>query len=236
MVRGEVGERPLLVDIIQRSVNYIKCTALNSETLANSALDSEISLGDDNNILSLAKKYTPYFQVETNYLSPKTNVELKRLLSDFYHRTWLSSLSNMPKACTYRLFKSDISFEKYLSVVKNHKHRIALSRLRLSSHCLQIEKGRHFNPPIPRSERKCPFCLDVVENESHFILNCPIYDLERLSLLQSISIRSDNFANIPTENQKFEFILSHDSPAVLCQLSSFVWNALKVRRDSLMEA
>ena len=65
MVRGEVGERPLLVDIIIRSTNYIKHVTLNNGTLAHSALDSEISLDYDSNILFLARTYSPYYQADT---------------------------------------------------------------------------------------------------------------------------------------------------------------------------
>ena len=109
----------------------------------------------------------------------------------------------------------DIFVKKYLSMVKNHKHRIALSRLRLSSHCLQIEKGRQRKPPLPRLERKCPFCLDVIEDESHFVLKCPLYDQERRSLLQSVITNSGNFENIPSDTQKFIFILSNEYPVII---------------------
>ena len=141
----------------------------------------------------------------------------------------------MSKADTYRSHKTSISLEKYLLVVKNHKHRIALSRLRSSSHCLQIEKGRHSKPPLPRLERNCPFCLDKVENEAHFILECPLYNHERRSLLQSLISNSANFEIIPSENQKYTFILSNEDPYVLRELSSFVFKAFKIRDQYLNE-
>ena len=43
-----------------------------------------------------------------------------------------------------------------------------MSKFRLSNHRLMIEKGRHNN-------RKCPFCLTHIEDETHFLINCPIY-------------------------------------------------------------
>ena len=55
MVRGEVGERPLLVDILSRSALYIKQTAQNSGTIANIVLDNELSLYDDDNIFFLMR-------------------------------------------------------------------------------------------------------------------------------------------------------------------------------------
>ena len=114
-----------------RSANYIKHITLNNGTLVNSVLDSEISLDGDNNILFLARTYSPYYQADTNYLIPKSKNELKELTldkykvryyTDFdkYHRLWSSSLMDMSKADTYRSYKTEISLEKYLSVVKNH--------------------------------------------------------------------------------------------------------------------
>jgi hypothetical protein len=46
------------------------------------------------------------------------------------------------KLRTYRLFKNNISLEPYLSM-KNDEQRILLSKLRISNHNLEIERGRH---------------------------------------------------------------------------------------------
>ena len=46
----------------------------------------------------------------------------------------------------------------------------ALSKLRVSSHRLQIEAGRWVRPRrIPVNERKCTIC-QVVEDEFHYVL------------------------------------------------------------------
>ena len=129
--------------------------------------------------------------------------------------------------------KTEIHFEKYLFSINNHKHRIALSRLRLSSYCLQIEKGRHHKHPLPRSERLCPSCQNEVEDEFHFIIKCPLYGQERENLLQLIRNHSANFDLIPTEFQKSIFILSNEDPIVLRGLSSFVYSAFKIRTQFL---
>ena len=86
MVRGEVGERPLLIDILSKLSLYIKQTAQNSGTLTNVALDSELSLYDDDNLLFLARTLTPYYQHDSNYQIPKNRNELKRSIHDQYHR------------------------------------------------------------------------------------------------------------------------------------------------------
>ena len=85
------------------------------------------------------------------------------------------SMINNPehKLRTYALMKTEIGLENYLSVVKNVSIRTQFSKFRLSDHNLEIEKGRHRG--IDAEQRFCPFCKDKVENEIHFLLECPLY-------------------------------------------------------------
>ena len=45
----------------------------------------------------------------------------------------------------YREIKNVFEISKYLLQIKNRKYRQILSKIRLSSHQLAIEKGRHIN-------------------------------------------------------------------------------------------
>ena len=68
----------------------------------------------------------------------------------------------------------------YLNI-NNFNNRKTLSELRISAHKLEIEKGRYLN--INRNERICKNCkLGVVEDEAHFILECPVYSEHREGL------------------------------------------------------
>ena len=49
--------------------------------------------------------------------------------------------SKYPILRTYRKFKTRYELEPYLYLVKNPKYRIAISKLRSSSHMLEIERG-----------------------------------------------------------------------------------------------
>ena len=55
------------------------------------------------------------------------------------------------------------------------KYRNAYARLRCSSHRLEIEAGR-FHKPVktPIDESLCRIC-NVVENEFHFLFECPLH-------------------------------------------------------------
>ena len=52
-----------------------------------------------------------------------------------------------------------------------------IAQIRLSSHDLEIERGRRTRPkPTPACERYCRQCTTKVEDEIHFVIECPMYD------------------------------------------------------------
>lgn len=70
--------------------------------------------------------------------------------------------------------------EKIGFVLKTRFHRLlwswynTCSSLKLSSHNLAIEKGRHLS--IPKHERLCNFCnTGAIEDEFHFLFSCSKY-------------------------------------------------------------
>ena len=85
----------------------------------------------------------------------------------------------------YKSIKDTLEFEPYLNI-PNFENRKSISRLRTSTHLLQIEHGRHRN--IPRESRFCNLCPSrLLESEAHFLTQCtffnryrPKYDLKNL--------------------------------------------------------
>ena len=69
--------------------------------------------------------------------------------------------------------------QKYLTFNINRYVRSFLTKLRLSAHSLAIETGRYCKPTIPANERFCKACKDKVEDEHHFLIECPIYNSVR---------------------------------------------------------
>ena len=63
----------------------------------------------------------------------------------------------------------------YIRSPINTRHRIALTKLRLSNHKLVIETGRYSRPFKKPAERICPICKIEMEDEYHFINICPGY-------------------------------------------------------------
>ena len=81
------------------------------------------------------------------------------------------NLQEEGKLCTYRKIKRNFTYENYLDDVHIKQHRIALTKLRISAHKLQIEKGRYSRPAVQRSDRICKYLnralnKNVVEDEN----------------------------------------------------------------------
>ena len=120
---------------------------------------------------------------------------IKQRLEDIEFQTWYSDIHNdsrringqRNKLRTFRTFKFDYKYEDYLSQVTNKNHRTQLTKLRLSSHNLEIETGRHHKPYQKPEERICRLCnLQDTEDEIHFLLKCPVYRDQRSKILKLI--------------------------------------------------
>ena len=74
----------------------------------------------------------------------------------------------------YTLF-SNFDFQLYLDSMKVSKFRTAISKLRMSSHRLEIEVGMWARPQrTPIDQRKCRIC-NKLEEEFHFLFECILY-------------------------------------------------------------
>ena len=82
--------------------------------------------------------------------------------------------NNQGKQGTYALFKTTFQKEKYLSFIKDADVRKCFMSFRISTHTLEIERGRYKN--IDAKNRFCKQChSEAVEDEKHFVFNCNLY-------------------------------------------------------------
>ena len=124
-------------------------------------------------------------------------------------------------------FKDSFHFENYLDNVKIKKHRVALTRFRLSCHNLQIEAGRHHIPKIPYDRRLCDEC-GVIQDEIHALLFCRLYSEYREGFMKVFHEQTmDVFQNI-SSTLLFRFIMNCEDPKVQRALGAFVYHILKV--------
>ena len=157
-------------------------------------------------------------QLQVNEISKKIktqqiiNIEHQQQAS--FISQWKNSLNNREengnnncKLRTYKLIKLDFKLEPYLEKLNNPELRSIICKFRLSDHKLEIEKGRHHK--IPAKSRLCKICNStLVEDEKHFILQCPLYNLLRHDLFSEAAKHINNYRNL-TEEQQFKEIMSN---------------------------
>ena len=86
-------------------------------------------------------------------------------------------------------------FWKYLEAISDSRYRIATSKLRATSHTLEIERGWYTKPKNDISKRLCPVCY-TIEDEVHFLINCKLYEPERQRIFLMISDKKQNFQSL----------------------------------------
>ena len=124
--------------------------------------------------------------------------------------------------------KNNYKKEPYLIDVKNFEDRRSLTKLRVSDHILEIERGRFKN--VKREDRIRKFCnLKELDDEKHFFFSCTL----------NTSLRKDFFDHIKDlyeaekDNQNFntEFLVKClSSPEILRFSAPFIRKSLKLRR------
>ena len=122
--------------------------------------------------------------------------------------------------------------EPHILYIKNKNVQQALTRLRVSSHNLLIERGRHSRPIIRRGERICKFCsLNEIDDEMHFLSKCSFHDSERISLIENVypMIQLDDKS---VSSIDFIALVNSKNKDVLQALGCFVHTGFKKRDEN----
>ena len=97
----------------------------------------------------------------------------KNRLIDSFWQSNNAAIELLSKNRIYRHLTTESCF--YIKVLNNNFIREAITKLRLGSHYLNIERGRWHNTAL--ADRKCNLCNDI-EDEYHFVVICvKYYDL-----------------------------------------------------------
>ena len=156
--------------------------------------------------------------------NPKVFLSIfKQRIHDNFIQTWESRLDESSRAVFYNNLRN-FKFHSYLNVCKIKKFRQSLTRLRVSSHRLEIEAGR-WNKPIatPLNDRKCKIC-NVLEDEYHFVIECPFYTELRTRYIKQFFLRRPNMI-------KFILLICSTSEKEMRNLVIFVQKAFQIRND-----
>ena len=76
-----------------------------------------------------------------------------------------------------------------------------------------------------------PVCKDRIEDECHFIISCPLYNFIRKDLLELVRRTTPLFDEIPTDLQKFIFLLTNENDIVLTMLAASTYKSVIKRAE-----
>ena len=153
-------------------------------------------------VCELAKQIS--LEVDGNY----TKREIKLAVAETFKMHWHSKLNDVthnPILRTYTHLKAEFCIKPHLSLVTNYEYRDAVTKLRTSSHTLEVEMGRYTNPKTSLGDRLCSVC-GIIEDELHFLVRCRSYAKERQELFEKISNLFPQFQHMDNTDE-FVFML-----------------------------
>ena len=94
----------------------------------------------------------------------------------------------------------------------------------MSSHDLNIERGRFNNPITPKNQRLCTRCeLNEIDDEIHLLLDCSAMNNEREILFDSVAA----IINIQPTNEMLLRIMTSRDITVVKSLAQFIYSCFK---------
>ena len=234
---GECGIFPPSIQSHISCVLYtIRLNSIEKESVLDNVAKDVIhydSLGFNNwysGACALAKSYN--IDLDNITYSDEAKKYIKSTIRETFIKKWHSDLNNLvdnPILRTYSLFKFGFKMENHLSLIKNPAYRKAISKVRCSSHLLHIEKGRHTRPKTPIDQRLCHSC-NVIEDEIHFITQCPLFQSERNALYEKVRFIDPHFVNL-SHSDKFIYLFRSPDPIILSHLGKYIHVSF-LKRDS----
>ncbi len=210
-VRGEFGRHPVLMNIWFLIIKYffrlqeldggrvLRCAFEQSKFLASQGVASWFYFADKG-LRQISDVYE--FKGTQFMMDHLKELHLQKWISDL-HRTGT-------KRATYLEITGGV-FEAraYLEEIKSKANRRMLACFRTGSHMLRVEAGRWSNEP--QSSRVCPVCSSgTIEDEKHFIYECPSYDEIRSKM---------KYSRLFKEPRSLSSVLQENSPLICEYLS-----------------
>jgi hypothetical protein len=239
---GELGRYPFFLEVLLSMIKYwVRLSKINTSSI----LLSECLLLSE--ALHKQNKKSWYASIDTIFkylnVSAKSILTTKRNIKSYFYSKLKPKynaarkteiVNDRPgkqygnKLRTYRLFKNNFAFESYLDV--DNFNRNILIRFRISAPNIEIEKGRHQN--IPLNERICKLCKLEIEDEIHFLQQCPILNSFRTEAMQQISDIWKHFASLDNKS-KFIWLLSNKNIIIINIVKQLLMSLTETRSKLL---
>ena len=148
----------------------------------------------------------------------------KESIVRIFTQQWRKDIESSSKLRTYALVKKYFCVEPYILHTRGNHLITSMARYRMSSHDLNIERGRYNNPITPINQRICTRCeLNEIDDEIHLLLHCNAMNNERKILFNSVTAT----INIQPTNEMFLQIMTSRDITVVKSLAQFIYGCFK---------
>ena len=218
MVYGELGFIPPSVDAhIKILCYYNRLRHLPREKLVRRTFACLMSLHNlglntwIGSVKELARRLQ--FDIEDTNI---TNFKLtcKNHVRNSFIENWTHQINDIhtnPIVRPYTIFKHSFGFEPYLKQISNTRYRNALTKLRVSSHSLAIERGRHLGIAI---QGRLGTVCNVIEDEKHFLFECCINEELRFIFNSRVSQLYPQYQYLDSD-QKLVFLFEIENEQLI---------------------
>ena len=148
----------------------------------------------------------------------------------------------MSKLRFYRQYKPNHGLEHYIVLVNNRRYRSALAKLICNAHRLKVKIGRYsriYNDDnkryekLPREKRTCDTCKTKMEDELHFLLDCPLNEEILHNFIQKIDkITTEDFQSW-SDKDKIKYLFETTDKSVINCFGKFVYDSFEKHRKHL---
>lgn len=232
-VMSELGRYPFYLDIIKNMLKYwYRLENFDQNSLLFDAFECAKvtnSAYGNNTWYSTIKHIAEFLDLplssSASMKESAFNRKLSKTLKEQYLSEWYLAKQSysIGKLDSYTKTKNNFGFENYLDSL-SFPYRRDLTRLRISSHRLNIEIGRYAR--IDRENRLCTNCtLGVLGDEIHFLLECPAFSITRESLFRLAEEKCQHFKDM-ARFDKYFWLLNCEDEILMQNLASFVHNNL----------
>ena len=221
MVYGETGLLPLEVTIKKRMISYwsrMICGKNEKISLQLMKIMQQDNAHSSTNYKWLKKieiilnntGFTFLWHQQTS--TPRHLHLIKSTLTDQEHQHMNALCDNSTKGKIYKHTKSTWEMEYYLKHLQ-HKKTVSLLKFRTANNKFPVETGRYNG--TPHADRICPFCVNMVGDEYHYLLECKHFEQSRKKFINKIYYTHPSML-------KYQTLLNSKHTLELNKLATFV--------------
>jgi hypothetical protein len=232
LVYGESGRYPLYINAYCRSIKYwLHVLQLPDDRLPHKAYNMLYRLHNAEKTNWVSRIHDILYKYGFGYVWENQGVnnskhfirQFKQRLIDCFLQDWHSKIVSSSRFQFYSSFKSTHCQTQEIFQIKSIAVRKAFIQFRLGVSPIKCHRYR-YRPNSP-ANRNCPFCPGCVENEYHFLLNCPKYSQLRNSTLPIMFITQHS------EKKMVSLLATEKYTKVV---AFFVYKAFQMRSKALM--